>query len=278
MPRGLALHAPARDKAHVSRRALVLVVTLCAACATRTPRLPYAGPLDDFLAAHPLSDGQNIRADEIGRTATASYHVVQVRGAESPHRHVAHDLTVVVLRGHGTLTRDTERAKRRHGSLAHHRRELEPEQEDVGQVALGDLRLAVLASRRVCKGAGEPREVEGVVTELVLRRAAGNLEVVGDVVLELDELELSPRPRGAGGSSSVERDRGARAAPAFDRCQPPGVGLEELEPGVGGEVLREPAHARADGDDPLALDRLGALRPDARAADLPGARARQGAR
>jgi quercetin dioxygenase-like cupin family protein len=109
MPDGLALEAPARDKARVSRRALVLVVTLCAACAARTPRLPYAGPLDDFLAAHPLSDGQNIRADEIGRTATASYHVVQVRGAESPHRHVAHDLTVVVLRGHGTLTRDAER-------------------------------------------------------------------------------------------------------------------------------------------------------------------------
>src|SRR5262249_1563854 len=63
--RELALQKVARDKAYVSRRALVLVVTLCAACAARTPRLPYASPLDDFLAAHPLSDGQNIRADEI---------------------------------------------------------------------------------------------------------------------------------------------------------------------------------------------------------------------
>src|SRR5262245_18545674 len=106
---GLAPQKVARDKAHVSRRALVLVVTLCAACAARTPRLLYAGSLDDFLAAHRLSDGQNIRAAEIGRTASASYHVVQVRGAESPHWHVAHDLTVVVLRGHGTLTRDAER-------------------------------------------------------------------------------------------------------------------------------------------------------------------------
>ena len=35
---------------------------------------------------------------------TASYHLVQVRGSESPHYHVAHDLTVLVLRGQGTLT------------------------------------------------------------------------------------------------------------------------------------------------------------------------------
>jgi hypothetical protein len=154
--------------------------------------------------------------------------------------------------------------------LAHHRRKLEPEQKDIGQAALGGLRLAVLSSRGVRKGASQPREVEGVVPELVLPRATGDLEVVGDVVLELDELELSPRPRGAHGRGSVERVRGARAAPAFDRCQPPGVGLEDLDPGIGGEVLREPAHARADRDDPLALDGLGALRPDAKAAELPG--------
>ena len=92
-------------------RVLIVLFALCAGCAAHVPRLPYVGSLDDFLAAHPLSDGQNIRADEIGRTASASYHVIQVRGAESPHRHVAHDLTVVVLRGHGTLTRDAERVQ-----------------------------------------------------------------------------------------------------------------------------------------------------------------------
>ena len=50
--------------------------------------------------------GQDIRVDEIGRTATASYHVVQVQGRERPHLHATHDLTVVVLRGRGVLRRD----------------------------------------------------------------------------------------------------------------------------------------------------------------------------
>ena len=78
-----------------------------AACAPRPPRVAVgslAAGLDEFLAAHPLAEGQTIRADEVGRTASASYHLVQVRGSESPHRHAAHDLTVFVLRGRGTLT------------------------------------------------------------------------------------------------------------------------------------------------------------------------------
>ena len=86
--------------------AVVLVVAL-AACAARAPRVAVgglAGGLDEFLAAHPLAEGQAIRADEVGRTGSASYHLVQVRGRESPHRHVAHDLTVFVLRGRGSLT------------------------------------------------------------------------------------------------------------------------------------------------------------------------------
>ena len=77
-----------------------------AACAPRPPRVAVgslAAGLDEFLAAHPLAEGQTIRADEVGRTASASYHLVQVRGSESPHRHAAHDLTVFVLRGRGTL-------------------------------------------------------------------------------------------------------------------------------------------------------------------------------
>jgi quercetin dioxygenase-like cupin family protein len=60
--------------------------------------------LAPYLAAHPLPDGAEIRADLIERTSGASVHVVQVRGRERPHRHLEHDLVVHVLRGEGVLT------------------------------------------------------------------------------------------------------------------------------------------------------------------------------
>ena len=101
----------------MSRRPMLFAV-LFAACAARSSRIPWAGDLDAFVAAHPLAPGQNIRADEVGRTATASYHVVQVRGSETPHRHVAHDLTVFVLRGRGTLARGPEHLELAAGDAA----------------------------------------------------------------------------------------------------------------------------------------------------------------
>jgi quercetin dioxygenase-like cupin family protein len=88
-------------------RVALALVALLGACGARAPRValaPLAGGLDAFVAAHPLAPGQDLRADEVGRTATASYHLVQVRGRERPHRHLAHDLTVFVMRGKGTLT------------------------------------------------------------------------------------------------------------------------------------------------------------------------------
>ena len=93
-------------------RATISLVLLLAACAPRAPRVPFgtlADGLDAFLAAHPLSAGQDIRADEVGRTMSASYHLVQMRGREMPHRHLAHELTVFLLRGGGTLTRGADR-------------------------------------------------------------------------------------------------------------------------------------------------------------------------
>ena len=89
------------------RVSLALGLVLLAACTRRTPRTAVgalAPGLDGFVAAHPLASGQAIRIDEVGRTAGASFHLVQARGSETPHRHAAHDLTVVVLRGQGTLT------------------------------------------------------------------------------------------------------------------------------------------------------------------------------
>src|SRR5262249_27530221 len=95
------------EPAAMTRTALALAALLLGACAPRTPRV-VAGPLvdglDAFLAAHPVGDGQAVRVDEVARTATASHHLVQIHGSETPHRHVAHELTAVLLRGRGTLT------------------------------------------------------------------------------------------------------------------------------------------------------------------------------
>jgi quercetin dioxygenase-like cupin family protein len=74
--------------------------------------------LDALLARHPLAPGAALRADEIGRTATASVHLVQVRGGESPHRHDTHDLTVAVVRGAGVLTVERTRRRMESGDVA----------------------------------------------------------------------------------------------------------------------------------------------------------------
>lgn len=74
--------------------------------------------LTAFVAAHPLSPGQGIRADEVGRTAAASHHVVQVATAETPHRHRTHDLTVTVLGGEGVLHVEERALPMRAGDVA----------------------------------------------------------------------------------------------------------------------------------------------------------------
>lgn len=91
--------------------ALCLVAAVTA-CAPRTPRVtlaPLAGGLDAFIAAHPLAAETPLRVDEVGRTPGGTYYLVQVQGSETPHRHVKHDLTILVLRGGGVLTVGDER-------------------------------------------------------------------------------------------------------------------------------------------------------------------------
>jgi quercetin dioxygenase-like cupin family protein len=90
-------------------RTVLLACLAGLGCAARRPAtIVGAVPegLDALIAAHPLGAGQPPRADEIARAPGASYHVVQVRGAESPHRHHAHDLAVFVLGGEAMLTLD----------------------------------------------------------------------------------------------------------------------------------------------------------------------------
>jgi quercetin dioxygenase-like cupin family protein len=91
------------------------------ACARQSPRVdlpPLAGGAGAFLASHPLAPEQNIRVDEVGRSPSASYHLVQVRGGESPHHHATHDLTVIVLSGEGTLDLGARRIALRAGDVA----------------------------------------------------------------------------------------------------------------------------------------------------------------
>ncbi|TMA51451.1 MAG: cupin domain-containing protein [Deltaproteobacteria bacterium] len=95
----------------------LLLAALVSACAARAPRVaigPLAGGLEAFLRSHVPGD-ENIRADAVARTQTASYHVVQVLGRETPHRHAAHDLTVLVLLGRGTLVLGNTRIPLRAG-------------------------------------------------------------------------------------------------------------------------------------------------------------------
>ena len=73
--------------------------------------------LDAWLLDHPLASGENIRVDELERTARASAHVVQIRGRESVHIHVEHDLDVTLRRGRGTLIFGDQRIKLRAGDF-----------------------------------------------------------------------------------------------------------------------------------------------------------------
>ena len=85
---------------------MLLAMAVTVACAPRHARVATSSSIaavDALCRSRPIAGDTNIRADEIARTAGASVHLVQVRGAEAPHRHAAHDLSVTVLRGEGTL-------------------------------------------------------------------------------------------------------------------------------------------------------------------------------
>ena len=86
---------------------MLLAMALALGCAARD-RARVVTPsaiadVDRLCRAHPIADDANIRADLLARSDAASIHLVQVRGAEAPHRHAVHDLAVTVLRGEGTL-------------------------------------------------------------------------------------------------------------------------------------------------------------------------------
>lgn len=98
-----------------------LLLVVLVGCASRSPRVvvgPLVSDLDALLASHPAVAGQEVSAAEVGRSAAASYHLVQVIGSERPHRHRTHDVAVFLLRGHGTLTLGDSRVALRAGDVA----------------------------------------------------------------------------------------------------------------------------------------------------------------
>jgi len=91
------------------RSIALLLAALVSGCVARPPQVVTrdgAWPLNDLLRQYPIEAGANIRADMIARTPASSVHLVQIRGGETPHRHMMHDLTVTLLRGEGRVTID----------------------------------------------------------------------------------------------------------------------------------------------------------------------------
>lgn len=101
---------------------MTLEVAAALACAREpSPRVVEPGAVAavrELVARYPLAATANLRADAIARTSGASYHFVQVRGGETPHRHLTHDLTVTVLLGEGRLTMDGVPRPMRAGDVA----------------------------------------------------------------------------------------------------------------------------------------------------------------
>lgn len=83
--------------------ALAAVAAGCAA-APRV-RLPGQGDvgLDELLARHPIAAEAPLLPVLLQKNETQSFHLVQIRTREMPHRHLEHDLAVTVLRGEGVL-------------------------------------------------------------------------------------------------------------------------------------------------------------------------------
>jgi quercetin dioxygenase-like cupin family protein len=75
--------------------------------------------LDKILADNPLAPGENIKVANLGRSQSASQHVVQIRDREIPHLHKVHDATVTMLRGEGYLILGKKRINLKAGDVVH---------------------------------------------------------------------------------------------------------------------------------------------------------------
>ncbi|MEO6164848.1 MAG: cupin domain-containing protein [Candidatus Binatia bacterium] len=75
--------------------------------------------LEKILADNPLAPGDNIKVANLGRSASASQHIVQIRDREILHMHKIHDGTVTLLRGQGYLVLADRRIDLKAGDVMH---------------------------------------------------------------------------------------------------------------------------------------------------------------
>jgi mannose-6-phosphate isomerase-like protein (cupin superfamily) len=75
--------------------------------------------LERILADNPLAAGENIKVANLGRSASASQHVVQIRDREVLHVHKIHDATVTMMRGQGYLFLADKRVNLKAGDIVH---------------------------------------------------------------------------------------------------------------------------------------------------------------
>jgi quercetin dioxygenase-like cupin family protein len=75
--------------------------------------------LDKIIADNSLAPGENIKVAHLGRSASASQHVVQIRDRETLHVHKLHDATVTMARGRGYLNMGQRRIELSPGDVVH---------------------------------------------------------------------------------------------------------------------------------------------------------------
>lgn len=75
--------------------------------------------LEKILADNPLAPEDNIKVANLGRSASASQHIVQIRDREILHVHKIHDGTVTLLRGQGYLVLADRRIDLKAGDVMH---------------------------------------------------------------------------------------------------------------------------------------------------------------
>lgn len=103
-------------------KTLLLIGALASSACSAAPsvRLPELGrvEIDQLLGRYPMPSGVPLHPALLQRGEFQSYHLVQIRTRETPHRHVEHDLSVTLLRGEGVLHVAGKRHAMRQGDAA----------------------------------------------------------------------------------------------------------------------------------------------------------------